>query len=102
MGTWEMVVQAQFLKLRGNAQAVIKAQSAVLSNSVVSDVESEELEVQVGVYIRIGVPPNLETYVVDSVEDRIVRCKDPTNQNAHTVILTVSKANELYNRHIRY
>jgi hypothetical protein len=102
MGTWEMIVQARFSKLRGNAQAVIKAQSAVLSNPVVSDVESKELEVRVGVYIRIGVPPNLETYVVNSVEDGKVRCKDPTDEDAQTVILTVCKANELYNRYIRY
>jgi hypothetical protein len=102
MGTWEMIVQARFLKLRGNSKAVMKAQSAVLTNAVVLDVESEELEVRAGAYIRIGTPPQLETYVVDSVDNGLVQCKDPTDDDADTVVLTVSEANELYNRYIRY
>jgi hypothetical protein len=89
MGTWEMIVQARFSKLRGSSQAVLKAQSAVLSTTVVSDVKSEELEVRPGVYIRIGSPPQLETYVVDSIDNGVVRCKDPTDDKADTVVLTV-------------
>jgi hypothetical protein len=102
MGTWEMIVQARFSKLIGNAPAVIKAQSAVLGHAVVSDVESEELEVRPGVLIRIGTPPDLETFVVDSVNEGVVRCKDPTDDEAETVILSVQEANDLYNRYIRY
>jgi hypothetical protein len=102
MGTWEMIVQARFSKLMGNAAAVIKAQSSVLSSSVVSDVESEELEVRPGVLIRVGNPPNLETLQVDSVEKGMVRCKDPADSDADTVVLGLTEANELYNRYIRY
>jgi hypothetical protein len=102
MGTWEMIVQARFSKVLGNSHAVIKAQSAVLTAAVVSDVESEELEVRVGVYIRIGIPPNLETYVVDSIDNGLIHCKDPTDDDADVVVLSIEEANELYNRYIRY
>jgi hypothetical protein len=96
-------VQVRFLKVSGNAPAVIKAQSAVLTNSVPSDVESEDLEVRVGVLIQLGSPPNLVTYVVDSIsENGTVCCKDPTDDDEPPVYLSTAEANHSYNKYIRY
>jgi hypothetical protein len=97
-----LAVQVRFIKVRGDSPAVMKAQNVVLTTGVVSDVESEELEVRAGVYIRIGTPPNLITYIVESIDDGMVCCKDPTDNSEPPVFLTVDEANELYNRYIRY
>jgi hypothetical protein len=89
----------------GNAPAVMKAQSVVLATGVssASDVESEDLEVSVGAYIRIGSPPNLNTYVIESIDSvGTVCCKDVTDDNEAPVFLSLEEANELYNRYIRY
>jgi hypothetical protein len=102
-GVWELSVQARFVKVSGNASAVLKAQDAVLKRAVVSDAESEELEVQVGSHVRIGTPPILVTYEVESISaSGIVRCIDPTDDEEPAVELTLREANELYNKYIRY
>jgi hypothetical protein len=104
-GTWELAVQVRFVKVMGSAPAVVKAQSVVLATGVssASDVESEDLEVCVGAYIRIGTPPNLNTYVIESIDSNgTVCCKDATDDNEDPVFLSLAEANELYNRYIRY
>jgi hypothetical protein len=102
-GTWDMSVQVRFCKVRGNSPAVLKAQGVVLSTEVVSDVESEDLEVTEGVLIRLGSPPHLSTYIVDSIDTAgNVFCKDPTDENEAPVILKLEEANRIYNKYIRY
>ena len=74
-------------------------------NVVASDGESEDLEVQVGDYIRIGSPPNLDLYIVESIDSNgRVCCKDPTNDSDDSVplFLSLAEANGWYNKYIRY
>jgi hypothetical protein len=102
-GVWELVVQARFVKVRGSSLAVRKAQGMFLNNDVPSDVESEDIEVSVGEYIRIGVPPNLNTYVVVSIDNNgIVCCADASDENTAPIYMPLKKANFLYNKYIRY
>jgi hypothetical protein len=102
-GMWELAVQVRFVKVKGDAPAVAKAQALFLSDGVPSDVESEDLEVSPGVCIRIGNPPNLNTYIVDSIDSNgQVCCKDPTDDSDPPVYLSLEEANELYNKYIRY
>jgi hypothetical protein len=103
-GVWELVVQARFLKLKGRSAAVRKAQSLFLNpEGIVSDVESEDIEVNVGDYIRIGTPPNLNTYVVDSIDQNgVVCCKDVTECNDEPIYMSLKEANSQYNKYIRY
>lgn len=66
-GTWDFAVQVRFVKVRGNAPAVVKAQCVVLTGEVISDQESEDLEVREGVLIGLGAPPDLSTYIVNHI-----------------------------------
>jgi hypothetical protein len=50
-GVWELVVQARFVKVKGRSTAVRKAQEVFLNHGVVSDIESEDIEVSVGDHI---------------------------------------------------
>jgi hypothetical protein len=102
-GVWELVVQARFVKVKASSVAVRKAQCAFLRDGVISDVESEDLEVSAGEFIRIGVPPNLHTYFVDSIDSNgVVCCKDATDENEPPVYMSLKEANTLYNKYIRY
>lgn len=102
-GVWELVVQARFVKLKGSSLAVRKAQSIFLNDGVASDVESEDIEVSEGDYIRIGVPPHLNTYVVDSIDcNGLVCCKDVTDDNEEPIYMSLKEANLQYNKYIRY
>jgi hypothetical protein len=102
-GTWELAVQVRFVKLPGNAPAVVKAQGVVLTGDITSDQESEDLEVREGVLIRLGSPPHLTTYIVDSIgNDGMVRCVDATDENEAPVFLTLEEAKTRYNKYIRY
>jgi hypothetical protein len=62
-GTWEMSVQVRFVKVNGNAPAVVKAQGLVLTGGLISDQESEDLDVREGDLIRLGTPPHLSKYM---------------------------------------
>lgn len=102
-GVWELVVQARFVKLKGGSIAVRKAQAMFLNNAVVSDVESEDLEVSIGDYLRIGVEPNLNTYVVESIDAKgIVCCRDATDDHEQPIYMTLKEANYQYNKYTRY
>jgi hypothetical protein len=102
-GTWDMTVQVRFVKVRGNAPAVVKAQAVALATESNSDVESVDLEISEGDLIRLGSPPHLTTYIVDSIDQNgQVRCKDPTDDNEPHIIITREEANLRYNRYIRY
>jgi hypothetical protein len=95
-GCWELAVQVRFVKVQGNSPAILKAQAVVLSDGAPSDVESEDLEVSVGVYIRIGTHPNLITHVVECIDDNgRVRCRDATDDEQAPVYLSLVEANEL-------
>jgi hypothetical protein len=102
-GTWELTVQVQFVKVRGNAPAVVKAQGIALTADSNFDVESEDLEISEGSLIRLGLPPHLTTYIVDSIdsEDQVC-CMDPTDENAPPTFISIDEANQRYNRYIRY
>jgi hypothetical protein len=70
---------------------------------VVSDVESEDISVSVGDYIRIGTHPDLITYIIDSIDENgVVCCKDATDDSYEPVFLSLGEANALYNKYIRY
>jgi hypothetical protein len=102
-GVWELVVQAQFVKVKGSSAAVRKAQGIFLNSGVVLDVESEDIEVSVGDHLRIGAPPLLMTYVVASIDrNRIVCCVDVTDENEEPIYVPLKEANLLYNKYIRY
>jgi hypothetical protein len=100
---WEMAVHVRFIKVRGNSPVVVKAQSVVLTGDSFSDVESEDLEVSEGVLIRLGLPPNLSTYIVESIDiGGRVCCKDSTDELAVPVFLSLKEAKRRYNQYIRY
>jgi hypothetical protein len=106
-GLWELVVQAKFVKVRGNStgSAARKAQGIFLNVGALaaSDVESEDIEVGVGDYIRIGDPPALLLYEVESIDSNgVVCCKDATDSSHDRVHMSLKEANELYNKYIRY
>jgi hypothetical protein len=74
-----------------------------LNAGVVSDVESEDLEVSIGEYIRVGEPPNLNTYVVESIDSNgVVCCRDATDDNEDPIYMSLKEANRRYNKYIRY
>jgi hypothetical protein len=102
-GVWKLVVQARFVKLRGSSAAVRKAQCVFFNKGVVSDVESEDIKISVGDCIRIGAPPRLLTYIVDSIDQNgIVCCKDVSNDTVEPVYMSLKEANKQYNKYIRY
>jgi hypothetical protein len=102
-GVWELIVQARFVKVKGCALSVRKAQGLFLNQGVVSDVESEDIEVSVGEFIRIGVPPNLNTYEIESIDENgVVCCRDATDNSGDPVFMSLKEANALYNKYIRY
>jgi hypothetical protein len=102
-GVWELVVQARFVKLKGCSLAVRKAQGLFLNDGISSDVESEDIEAAVGDYIRIGAPPHLNTYVVESIDSNgLVCCKDATDENDEPIYMSLKEANLQYNKYIRY
>jgi hypothetical protein len=102
-GVWELVVQARFVKVHGSSLAVRKAQGMFLNTGEISDVDSEDLEVSVGEYLRIGVPPHLHTYIVDSIDSNgVVCCKDATDENEEPIFMSLNEANYIYNKYIRY
>jgi hypothetical protein len=103
-GVWEMAVQVRFCKVRGNAPAVLKAQGIVLSTEITSDGESEDLSVSIGDLIRLGSPPNLTTYIVDSIDYNTgkVCCKDAADEDEPHVFITLEAAKKQYNQYIRY
>jgi hypothetical protein len=101
-GSWEMAVQACFVKVKGNAPAVIKAQGVVLSTGLSMDAKSEDLDILEGDLIRLGTPTHLTTYIVDSIDvDGNVCCKDPTKDHADLVYLTMEEAKRRFNEYIR-
>jgi hypothetical protein len=102
-GSWEMSVQARFVKVKGNSPAVLKAQGIVLSTGLSSEGESEDLDITEGDLIRIGTPTHLTTYVVHSIDgDGNVCCKDPTDDQEGLVYLTMDEAKRRFNEYIRY
>jgi hypothetical protein len=51
----------------------------------------------------LGSPPNLTTYIVDSIDlEGQVCCMDPTDENAPPIFISIDEANQRYNRYIRY
>jgi hypothetical protein len=93
------------VKLVGQSPAVLKAQGAILRrlSASASEAESEQLEIEIGSFIKIGSPPNLSTYQVESISQTgIVRCIDPTDDDEPYVELPLAEANELFNKYIRY
>jgi hypothetical protein len=102
-GVWELVVQARFVKVKGSSFAVRKAHGIFLNNGIVSDVESEDIEVSVNDYIRIVNPPNLHTYYTESIDSNgVVCCKDVTDDDQEPIFMSLKEANTLYNKYIRY
>jgi hypothetical protein len=75
----------------------------VLSTDLASDAESEDLDICVGALIRLGSPPHLNTYIVESIEcDGTVCCKDPADEHEAPVFITMVEAKRRYNEYIRY
>jgi hypothetical protein len=102
-GVWELMVQAQFVKVKGGLLAVRKAQGMFLNDGAVSDVESEDISVGVGDCICIGNYLELFTDVVDSIDENGVVCyKEVTNDTGEAVYISLEEANERYNKYIRY
>jgi hypothetical protein len=88
------VVQAHFVKVKGSSVVVRKAQGIFLNTGVVSDVESDDIEVSVGSHIQIGNPPHLMTYVVDSIDGNgVVCCMDATVDTEEPIHMSMKEAN---------
>jgi hypothetical protein len=76
----------------------VKAQGVVLATKLASDMESKDLDVSKGDVIRLGSPPHLSTYMVDSFDiNGNVCCKDPTDENEAPVFNSLEEAKQRYN-----
>jgi hypothetical protein len=95
---WELVVHARFAKVKGSSLAVRKAQGIFLNDGAALDVESGDI----GDYLRIGVPPHLNTYVLDSINNDVVCCKNVTDENDTPIFMLLQEANLQYNKYISY
>jgi hypothetical protein len=86
-----LLVQCQFVKLRGDSIAVCKLHGRI-SNESESDSDSSSLHVEIGDYLHVQ---GKKAYVVQEIcNNGTARCASPTFPKNEPIVLTIEEANQ--------